>query len=184
MKSALAFAVSLLLAACGSKLNGTYSDELGVTSYKFESGGKVYMSAMGTETELSYTVDGGRIKIQTPQGTLILTLLDDGSLQGPMGTKLSKSSTETRTATASPDRGSSRLDGTYADKMGITSYKFESRGRVYVTVMGTETEAKYTVDGNRVKVENPQGNIILTFLDDGALRGPGGVKLSKRSSQH
>src|SRR5206468_8719022 len=66
---------------------------------------------------------------RSPQGTLILTLLDDGSLQGPMGTKLSKSSTETRTATASPDRGSSRLDGTYADEMGITSYKFESHGR-------------------------------------------------------
>lgn len=174
-------AATLLVAACGGpKLEGTYTDEMGVTSYKFASGGKVYVSVMGTETELQYTVDGNRVKIESPQGNLILTLLEDGSLQGSMGMKLSRESSEARSTTAA-DHGGAELNGTYSDDMGITSYKFESRGRVYVTLMGTETEAKYTVDGNRVKVENAQGNVILTVLDDGSLRGPAGVKL-KRSS--
>src|SRR5438093_13367895 len=93
-------AVGLLIAACGgSKLDGTYTDEMGLTNYRFTSGGKVYMSVMGIETELNYEVDGNKVKIGAPQGgNLIFTLLADGALSGPMGVRLVRGSTGTRTA--------------------------------------------------------------------------------------
>jgi len=49
---------------------------------------------MGIETELKYEVDGDKIKIMgTPQGSLVLTMLKDGSIQsgaGAWGVKLTK----------------------------------------------------------------------------------------------
>ncbi len=83
----------LLLSGCGSKIDGTYTDSSRTVTYTFKSNGTVLMSTMGTEVELKYEVDGDKIKIQTaPQGSasLVLTLLDDGSIQGPMGIKLTK----------------------------------------------------------------------------------------------
>jgi hypothetical protein len=92
MKQIVLLALSLLLlSACGSKLDGTTYESthpaLGVTaSLKFESGGKVYMSVMGQETELKYEVDGSKVKLISPLGIQILTLREDGSLEGlPMG---------------------------------------------------------------------------------------------------
>lgn len=87
----LAIAV-LLLSACGSNVEGTYSDNMGITSYTFDSGDKVLMSAMGTEVEMNYEVDGDKVKLGTPEGkgNLVLTLLEDGSMKGPMGMKLTK----------------------------------------------------------------------------------------------
>ncbi len=90
MKKTLIVALCLFLSACGAKLNGTYSDAMGITSYKFESGGKVYVSAMGIESEWKYQVDGKRVKIEGAQGNIILTVMDDGSLQGPLDIKLTK----------------------------------------------------------------------------------------------
>lgn len=85
----LAIAV-LLLSACDSNVEGTYSDKMGITSYTFDSGDKVLMSTMGTEVEMNYEVDGDKVKLATPQGNLVLTLLEDGSIKGPMGMKLTK----------------------------------------------------------------------------------------------
>ena len=84
---ALVLAASTI-AACGSGIEGSYADSLGVSRYTFNSNGKMLMSTMGTEVELKYEVDGDKIKLQAPQGTLVLTLLKDGSIQGPMGMKL------------------------------------------------------------------------------------------------
>ncbi|MCC6302286.1 MAG: hypothetical protein IT489_05740 [Gammaproteobacteria bacterium] len=86
----IALLSTLTLAACGSKLSGEYSDPDGMVSYHFESGGRVYVSAMGNETELKYAVNDRKVRIEMPEGNQILTLLDDGSLQGPMGMKLVK----------------------------------------------------------------------------------------------
>ncbi|MCL4688102.1 MAG: hypothetical protein KJ007_06005 [Burkholderiales bacterium] len=81
----------LLLAACGSGLDGTYSDQSGVLSYRFESGGKVYAKSMGMESEFKYTVDGDKVKIEVPGGgNMIFTKAKDGSLMGPMGIALKK----------------------------------------------------------------------------------------------
>jgi len=81
----------LFLSSCGSGLDGTYSDQAEMTKYKFESGGNVYVSSvMGVEVELKYKLDGNKIKIGGPEGNLILTLLEDGSIEGPMGVVLTK----------------------------------------------------------------------------------------------
>ena len=45
------------------------------------------MSVMGVETEVTYEVDGNRVKLISSLGNQILTLREDGSLEGmPMGT--------------------------------------------------------------------------------------------------
>jgi len=88
-KLLLVFAV-LLLSACGSKVDGTYSDPSGIMSYTFNSNGKMIQSTMGVQVEMKYEVEGDKVKLITPGGNLILSLLDDGSIQGPMGIKLTK----------------------------------------------------------------------------------------------
>jgi hypothetical protein len=99
MRKVFFIAVFLFLSACGSKLNGTYTSEpsplgeMGNQSFRFE-GSKVYMSVMGMETELKYSMDGNKIKMEYPQSqggaNMILTLNDDGSISGPMGMKFTK----------------------------------------------------------------------------------------------
>lgn len=83
----LLFAV-LFLSACGSKLDGTYADRY--SKLTFKSNGKVIQSAMGMEVESNYEVEGSKVKLITTQGTLLLTILEDGSIQNPMGGKLTK----------------------------------------------------------------------------------------------
>lgn len=82
----------LSLSSCGSKLNGTYADQSGMTSYTFKSNGKVSISVMNTEIEMNYEVDGNKVKLIGPGGggSLVMTLLEDGSIQGPMGIKFTK----------------------------------------------------------------------------------------------
>ena len=80
-----------LLAACGAKIDGTYADEMGVTTYTFKSG-KVIVSAlgMGMGTEMDYKVEDNKVKITSPQGTMVMDILADGAIQGPLGMKLVK----------------------------------------------------------------------------------------------
>jgi len=90
MKKWLAIGALVLLASCSAGLDGTYSDGLGVTSYTFQRDGKVIMKVMGIETEADYRVEDGKVKLQSPSGTLVMTLLEDGSIQGPLGIRLTK----------------------------------------------------------------------------------------------
>ena len=87
----------LLLAACGKSLDGTYmlGSGFGSSGLIFKSGGKVVqttsMMGMESEQEMSYKIDGDKIKISAGQGaSMVLTLLPDGSIQGPMGMKYVK----------------------------------------------------------------------------------------------
>ena len=93
---------ALSLSACGprSTLEGTYAysaTSLGVTLsfvYTFKSNGRVTVSSMGQESEMNYTIDGKTVRITNPQlpaaGTQVLTLLEDGSLQGGTGLLLTR----------------------------------------------------------------------------------------------
>jgi len=90
LRSLLPLLAALLLAACGPRIEGTYADPTGLSKYEFQSGGKVYVSVLGAKTELKYEVDGKNVKIIGSSGNQVLTLLDDGSLQGPLGIKLKK----------------------------------------------------------------------------------------------
>lgn len=81
----------ICLFGCGRSLDGTYSDSLGITNYKFESNGKVYISTpLGIETEQRYAVDGAKVRIGEGQGNIVMTVLGDGSISGPMGIRLVK----------------------------------------------------------------------------------------------
>jgi hypothetical protein len=94
MKIAILVIAVLLVSGCvsgqGSKIDGTYCDSSNGPAYviclKFRSNGTVLTSGMGIETELKYEVDGDKIKIMgTPQGSLVLTMLKDGSIQSGAG---------------------------------------------------------------------------------------------------
>jgi hypothetical protein len=95
MKIAVLVITVLLLSGCGSKINGTYcTNSRSVAAgfgacYTFRSNGTVLMSAAGMEFELKYEVDGNKIKLIDGQGNihLVMTMLEDGSIQGsPAGT--------------------------------------------------------------------------------------------------
>jgi hypothetical protein len=86
--------VVLLLSGCWlrSRLNGTYVNSngiIGTTSLTFKSNGKVIVAFMDRELEGNYELDGNKIRITYPQrpeeGTQIMTLLEDGSIEGPGG---------------------------------------------------------------------------------------------------
>ncbi len=66
-------------------MHGTYSDRMGAMQYRFRAGGNVSVAVMGIETQLKYTVEGRHVKIISPQGSQVLDVLDDGTLEGPLG---------------------------------------------------------------------------------------------------
>lgn len=92
-KIASALLAALLLAACGSGsgIDGTYT--AGLTSYTFESGGKVEVSTMGATVEMHYEVEDGKVKMGPKGGPVqVMTIEKDGSLSlaGPVPIKLTK----------------------------------------------------------------------------------------------
>src|SRR5208283_4710728 len=80
----------LLLSACANHdgLNGTYANK-GMT-YEFQSNGKVFITALGTTIESTYELDGNKIKLQKGGMTVILSLMNDGAIHGPLGMTLIK----------------------------------------------------------------------------------------------
>lgn len=90
MKKIAAVALAVLLSACGGGLDGTYTDEMGASSYTFKSG-TVTLSVGGMGgVEMDYKVDDGKVKLMSPQGTLVMNIIDDNTIEGPMGMKLIK----------------------------------------------------------------------------------------------
>lgn len=90
MKLWIVVILATWLSACGPRIAGTYTDAMGLTSFTFKSGDKVAMTTMGIETVLDYKVEDGKVKIGSDQGAMVLTLLEDGSLQGPLGFTFTK----------------------------------------------------------------------------------------------
>jgi hypothetical protein len=82
--------VALLLSACAESLVGTYVDAMGLSSYTFANDNKAYVAVLGIETEVTYEVDGDRVKLMMPEGNMVLHKMDDGTLQGPVGIVYSK----------------------------------------------------------------------------------------------
>ena len=91
-KIAAVFVLALLLTGCGSKISGTYSNsQMGVkSSYIFDSDGKVVFAVMGTKVEMKYELDGKDVKIILPGGAMIMTLVDENTIEGPMAIKYVK----------------------------------------------------------------------------------------------
>jgi hypothetical protein len=83
----------LFITGCGNSLEGeTYLDEGGTKILEFKSSDKVYVNAILQTLEVPYTIDDDKIKIEIPnQGTVILTIEEDGTITGmPMMGKLTK----------------------------------------------------------------------------------------------
>lgn len=82
--------LALLLAACGSGMQGTYEDAMGLSQLRFERDGSVVQSAAmgGVEVRLRYEVDDDRVRLSHPDvdgAALVLTRVDENTLSGPMG---------------------------------------------------------------------------------------------------
>lgn len=84
-KLASALLATLMLAACGGGMSGTYGDAGANFTITF-SGSTVDldMGLAGTH-EMKYSVDGNKIVLKTPQGNLVLTRNADGSISTPWG---------------------------------------------------------------------------------------------------
>ena len=80
-------AVCVVLAACGSKIKGTYTDSTNTVTADFD-GSNVKMTMAGmTSPPMPYKVEGKTIKLD---GGGDMTINDDGSLDAPGGMKLVK----------------------------------------------------------------------------------------------
>lgn len=88
-KSILAVVIGsvMFIAGCGRDLSGTWVDEAGVTSYEFRPDGRARISVLGTTVAAEYTLDGDKVLVTSPQGTVVLKRHDD-RLYGPMGLEL------------------------------------------------------------------------------------------------
>ena len=81
----IAIIFSLLLFSClGSGLKGTYVVQNNAFFEKltFKSGHKVDIVFMGTTSEIEYELDGNKVKITNAGQNQILTITDDGCLDG------------------------------------------------------------------------------------------------------
>lgn len=88
----------VLMLVCGlmfvsgcQKVSGTYTGS--DLTINFKSSSKADVTIMGQTQETDYTVNGNQITLTPPGGAgqaMVLTIADDGSLQGPTGVKLTK----------------------------------------------------------------------------------------------
>lgn len=85
--AALLGGVLLAASGCSGALTGTYQDEAGETSYEFRSDGRASISMLGTTVDAEYRLDGDKVLVTSPQGTVVLTRSED-RLYGPMGLEL------------------------------------------------------------------------------------------------
>lgn len=73
------------------------------------------------------------------------------------------------------------LVGNYVDDAGVTQYKFAGDGNVKILVLGSEVNAEYRVDDDKVLVSSAQGTVVLTRRND-RLYGPMGLELVLQST--
>jgi len=73
----------------------------------------------------------------------------------------------------------SELTGTWMDDAGVTQYAFSRNGNVTISVLGSNVEAEYRMDGNKILVSSAQGTVVLTRRDDD-LYGPMGLRLVRQ----
>jgi hypothetical protein len=80
----------LLLAACGRSLEGTYADDVGFMSYTFHDDGRAVQSVLGLEVEMRYEREGDRIVVDGPFADMELVRIDERTLEGPDGMRLTR----------------------------------------------------------------------------------------------
>jgi hypothetical protein len=83
-----ALALSLVIAGCGSSLNGTYHQAggAGIITLEFNSG-KVTSTVGGESKQGTYDIKGDKVILHLPgDGDVPLKLNGDGTLDSPLGT--------------------------------------------------------------------------------------------------
>jgi len=71
---------TLLMSGCGQDFSGIYTDEMGVSEYKFQDG-KVTITVMGVEQTAKFKRDGNTLKIEVaPNTSSVLNIIDDNTL--------------------------------------------------------------------------------------------------------
>lgn len=78
-----AVALSLVVIACGSKVEGTYSNANGLAALDLKSGGKATATLMGETASCTYTVANKQINLDCDKDKSVFKINDDGSLTGP-----------------------------------------------------------------------------------------------------
>jgi hypothetical protein len=87
-------ATLVITVGCGGKVEGnTYSDNGGVVTIEFKSGGKAYVSTGPATNTCNYTESGKTVVLTCEGDKTTFTVDDDGALNGPPGgfiTRLTK----------------------------------------------------------------------------------------------
>lgn len=72
-----------LVAACGSKLDGTYTNPSGIVMLELRSGGKATMGLGGETRECTHAEEGKQIRLTCGGEKIILRVNEDGTLFAP-----------------------------------------------------------------------------------------------------
>ncbi|WP_454832387.1 hypothetical protein [Pseudoxanthomonas wuyuanensis] len=78
------------------------------------------------------------------------------------------------------------LSGSYEDEMGLSRLRFDGSGKVVQSsdIGGIELHMRYEMDGDRIRLVNPQAEgavLILTRVDEDTLSGPMGITFNRVS---
>jgi hypothetical protein len=67
----------------------------------------------------------------------------------------------------------SKIEGKWIGAGNMVTIELKSgKATISDTQAGTTEAADYTVDGDKVTVKSKQGDIVLTYMQDGTLAGP------------
>jgi len=77
-----------------------------------------------------------------------------------------------------------QLSGKYSDAIGATSYEFKpdllgTTGTVVQKTLGFETQIKYEVSGDEIRLVMPGAHLLMQMNKNGTIDGPLGVTLRK-----
>jgi len=75
--------LSTLAVACGSKLDGTYTNPSGIVMLELRSGGKATMGLGGETRECTHAEEGKQIRLTCGKENILLRINDDGTLFAP-----------------------------------------------------------------------------------------------------
>jgi len=75
--------LSALSIACGSKLDGTYTNPSGIVMLELRSGGKATMGLGGETRECTHAEEGKQVRLTCGGEKITLRINDDGTLWAP-----------------------------------------------------------------------------------------------------
>ena len=80
-------AVVAVVAGCGSRMEGTYTDPSRAVLLELKSGGKANFTFMGDVEDCTYSTSSKHLNLKCGgnAGNIVFTIHDDGSLTGPPG---------------------------------------------------------------------------------------------------